>query len=237
MSTPDELTPHAAEIRLGQYGERGKPYECSNEKALYEIALTLLGEVQRLRKVPATRAEVLREEARNLRKVEREDTPQGALGTRTGLLRAALILDERADAAEREKARCGRDIETAIGTYPCERDGDHHGDCDERTEAEIAAQGEKDTATAATSTRFAIDHRRATTERHELLRLAIRDQGGEWTTRRVRLLYRGLGIRDLFRSTLRHDLAELCRAGHLTLHDQDKGRRYYTPTTNGGDAR
>ena len=100
-----------------------------------------------------------------------------------------------------------------------------------------AEQGEKDTAPAATSTRFAIDHRRATTERHELLRLAIRDQGGEWTTRRVRLLYRGLGIRDLFRSTLRHDLAELCRAGHLTLHDEDKGRRYYTPTTNGGDAR
>lgn len=61
----------------------------------------LLGEIDRLRADRnAYRAEVLREEARNLRKVEREDTPEGALGTRTGLLRAALILDERADAAE-----------------------------------------------------------------------------------------------------------------------------------------
>lgn len=42
-------------------------------------------------------AESLRKEAANLRRVEREETPEGALGTRTGLLRAALILDERAD--------------------------------------------------------------------------------------------------------------------------------------------
>ncbi|MFF3092307.1 hypothetical protein [Streptomyces cyaneofuscatus] len=46
---------------------------------------------------PLLRAETLREEAANLRRVEREDTPEGALGTRTGLLRAALILDERID--------------------------------------------------------------------------------------------------------------------------------------------
>ncbi|MGW4388239.1 hypothetical protein [Streptomyces sp. NPDC004685] len=51
----------------------------------------------------AYRVEILREEMRNLRRIEREDTPQGALGTRTGLLRAALILDERAELV-REKA-------------------------------------------------------------------------------------------------------------------------------------
>ncbi|MFB7711643.1 hypothetical protein [Streptomyces sp. NPDC056105] len=45
----------------------------------------------------AYRSEILREEMRNLRRIEREDTPEGALGTRTGLLRAALILDERAE--------------------------------------------------------------------------------------------------------------------------------------------
>lgn len=44
-----ELTPRAAEIRLAQYGERGKPFECGNEKALYEIALTLQAEIDRLR--------------------------------------------------------------------------------------------------------------------------------------------------------------------------------------------
>ncbi|MGW6747591.1 hypothetical protein [Streptomyces sp. NPDC055006] len=45
----------------------------------------------------AYRSEILREEMRHLRRIEREDTPEGALGTRTGLLRAALILDERAE--------------------------------------------------------------------------------------------------------------------------------------------
>ena len=41
----ENLTPRAAEIRLAQYGERGKPYECGNEKALYEIALALKAEL------------------------------------------------------------------------------------------------------------------------------------------------------------------------------------------------
>lgn len=56
--------------------------------------------------VDAYRVEVLREEMKNLRRIEREDTPEGAIGTRTGLLRAALILDERAEAVE-EKATAG----------------------------------------------------------------------------------------------------------------------------------
>lgn len=45
-------------------------------------------------------AESLRKEATNLRRIEREETPKGALGTRTGLLRAAVVLDERADMIE-----------------------------------------------------------------------------------------------------------------------------------------
>jgi hypothetical protein len=62
--------------------------------------IATLHDVERAEKlVDAHRAEVLREEMRNLRRIEREDTPEGALGTRTGLLRAALILDERAETA------------------------------------------------------------------------------------------------------------------------------------------
>lgn len=79
---------------------------------------------------PLLRAETLREEAANLRRVEREDTPEGALGTRTGLLRAALILDERideqagrpvhprrADAAKEHQA--ARDDNPTGQKYPC----------------------------------------------------------------------------------------------------------------------
>lgn len=47
----------------------------------------------------AYRAEVLREEATRLRRVERE-MPHGAHGTRMGVLKAALVLDEDADTAE-----------------------------------------------------------------------------------------------------------------------------------------
>ncbi|MFI1676999.1 hypothetical protein [Streptomyces sp. NPDC020607] len=45
----------------------------------------------------AAEAEALRKQAAILRRVEREETPEGATGVREGLLRAALILDERAD--------------------------------------------------------------------------------------------------------------------------------------------
>ncbi|MFE5996731.1 hypothetical protein ACFQ6C_07535 [Streptomyces sp. NPDC056454] len=56
---------------------------------------------------PLLRAEILRDEMKNLRRIEREDTPEGALGTRTGLLRAALILDERAETAQPETTHQG----------------------------------------------------------------------------------------------------------------------------------
>lgn len=63
------------------------------------VALSLrLDATEAYRLAHAYLAESLRKEAANLRRVEREETPEDALGTRTGLLRAALILDERADA-------------------------------------------------------------------------------------------------------------------------------------------
>jgi alpha-D-ribose 1-methylphosphonate 5-triphosphate synthase subunit PhnI len=62
------------------------------------VALSLrLDAIEAHRLANAYRAEVLRNEASNLRRVEREEVPEGALGTKTGLLKAALILDERAD--------------------------------------------------------------------------------------------------------------------------------------------
>lgn len=62
-------------------------------------SMTVWDPTQAREALDAYRAEILREEMRNLRRVEREETPEGALGTRTGLLRAALILDERAEQA------------------------------------------------------------------------------------------------------------------------------------------
>ncbi|MEV7793367.1 hypothetical protein AB0O68_15445 [Streptomyces sp. NPDC087512] len=65
------------------------------------VALSLrLDASEAYRLAHAYLAESLRKEAANLRRIEREETPEGALGTRTGLLRAALILDERADTIE-----------------------------------------------------------------------------------------------------------------------------------------
>lgn len=85
------------------------------------VALSLrLDAVEAYRLAHVYRAEVLRQEASNLRKVEREDTPEGALGTRTGLLRAALILDERADAVE-EKSSPRGDVATPTTTDTARR--------------------------------------------------------------------------------------------------------------------
>lgn len=72
--------------------------------------------------VNAYRVEMLRTEATNLRRVEREATPQGALGTRTGLLRAALILDERADLVGEKSSREPAADATPGEGYPGETD-------------------------------------------------------------------------------------------------------------------
>ncbi|MFJ1696224.1 hypothetical protein ACIOHC_13895 [Streptomyces sp. NPDC088252] len=53
MSADDKLTVSAAEIRLAQYGEqsglRVATYDSGTEKALHQIALTLLAELDRVR--------------------------------------------------------------------------------------------------------------------------------------------------------------------------------------------
>lgn len=60
-----------------------------------------------------------------------------------------------------------------------------------------------------------------------LLRAVIRE-GGEWTTERVRRTYQRAGVDAPQRTTARHGLAALRKAGHLILHD-GPARRYYTP--------
>lgn len=50
----EPMTPHAAQVRLAQYGERTKTwstatYDSGTEKALHEIASALSAEVDRLR--------------------------------------------------------------------------------------------------------------------------------------------------------------------------------------------
>lgn len=46
----EPLTPHAAQVRLAQYGECAKSYDSSIEKTLHEIALALSAEVDRVRR-------------------------------------------------------------------------------------------------------------------------------------------------------------------------------------------
>ncbi|MGW6459351.1 hypothetical protein ACWF94_26065 [Streptomyces sp. NPDC055078] len=70
--------------------------------------------------------------------------------------------------------------------------------------------------------------------RQEILHEHIVAAGGRWSTSRVLQTYRPLGIR-VTRYAARSDLAELHRQGHLTLHDQDPNRRFYT-AAGGSDA-
>lgn len=62
---------------------------------------------------------------------------------------------------------------------------------------------------------------------------AIREQRGEWTTKRVLALYRRLGLEPNgmrythLRSVARGDLRDLARMGHL-VQGADPSRRFYT---------
>jgi hypothetical protein len=97
--------------------------------------------------LPADRPAVLREAADELGRMD-YDTDSNDYGYDTyrdawngGVMDGADLLRRLAAAAPQSgqpKARCGRDIETALGTYACERDADHSGDCDERTEGEMS---------------------------------------------------------------------------------------------------
>ncbi|MFJ4681995.1 hypothetical protein [Streptomyces sp. NPDC088789] len=70
---------------------------------------------------------------------------------------------------------------------------------------------------------------------------AIREQGGEWTTKDVLALYRRLDLtpsdmrRAHQRSVARGDLRDLTAWGWLTAHD-DPGRLHYTLHTRKGAA-
>jgi hypothetical protein len=72
-------------------------------------------------------------------------------------------------------------------------------------------------------------------DRLALLRRAVRDGRGEWTTHRVQELYRAREYDAPFRRTARQDLAALARQGLLVLDDTDPGRRVFRPArVNGG---
>jgi hypothetical protein len=65
---------------------------------------------------------------------------------------------------------------------------------------------------------------------------AIRAEGGEWTTGRVRRTWHQLLGTHVLRFTVRRYLAALHRDGHLDLHGGDTPRRYYTYCEKGGSA-
>ncbi|MFJ1695740.1 hypothetical protein ACIOHC_11400 [Streptomyces sp. NPDC088252] len=77
----------------------------------------------------------------------------------------------------------------------------------------------------------------AAADRLALLRRAVRDHQGEWTTRRVRELYRSRAYDAPFRRTARQDLAVLARQGLLVLDDTDPGRRVFRLNHAHGGAR
>ncbi|MEU2135334.1 hypothetical protein [Streptomyces sp. NPDC018352] len=74
-------------------------------------------------------------------------------------------------------------------------------------------------------------------DRLTLLRRAVRDYQGEWTTRMVQDLYRAREYAAPQRKTARDDLATLHRQGLLVLDDTDPGRRVFRlARMNGGSA-
>ena len=56
----------------------------------------------------------------------------------------------------------------------------------------------------------------------------IREQDGEWTTGRVKQLYRRHLTGHIYRHNIRRDLAHLHREGHLDRRGDGTSRRYYT---------
>lgn len=64
-----------------------------------------------------------------------------------------------------------------------------------------------------------------------VLDAAIRDEGGEWTTRRVQALYTQHYGRGPFRVDARGCLSQRARQGLLRLVDLDPNRRHFTLTT------
>ncbi|MDX2707308.1 hypothetical protein PV350_31300 [Streptomyces sp. PA03-6a] len=76
-----------------------------------------------------------------------------------------------------------------------------------------------------------------TDDRRAALLTTIRQRGGQWTTGRVRALYKRLYPGHVYRSALRSDLALLHRKGHLVRNDGPRGRYYTLATAEGGTHR
>lgn len=73
----------------------------------------------------------------------------------------------------------------------------------------------------------------ATRDRRQILLGRITTELGQWTTRRTSRTYQALGITGVFRSAVRADLSALHKAGHLDLHDENPGCRFYTYAVKG----
>lgn len=73
-------------------------------------------------------------------------------------------------------------------------------------------------------------------ERLPVLRDAVEQWLGEWTTRRVQRLYGARFGPGPWRRAAGSDLATLHQQHLLDLHDEDPGRRFYTMNTIGDDA-
>ncbi|MGA5424569.1 hypothetical protein [Streptomyces lavendulocolor] len=65
------------------------------------------------------------------------------------------------------------------------------------------------------------------TARLSVLRTAVAQRPGPWTTQKVRRLYAAQGIPAPFRGTARRDLDQVAREGLLTRDDSDPNRRVF----------
>lgn len=73
-------------------------------------------------------------------------------------------------------------------------------------------------------------------DRLAVLRRAVRDHTGEWTTGKVVQLYKERGLHIPCRKTARKDLARLARQGLLVERGPQNGRHYTLKRWNGGAA-
>ena len=70
----------------------------------------------------------------------------------------------------------------------------------------------------------------------ELALEAIRAEGGEWTTGRMRRTWHQIAGTHVLRASVRRYLADLHRDGHLDRHGDGTARRYYTLRQEGATA-
>jgi hypothetical protein len=190
--------------------------------------------------VDAYRIETLRDEASNLRRVEREEVPEGALGTKTGLLKAALILDERADLAG-QKATASAPTATpaapAFGPLPdylhaIGQAGSQYEQALYTAYRKAIAEVARLQAKTAASQPSAGEVIPADTNRRARL-LHEMAHGARWKSGDVVRWYQAQGLTGLGVRAARHDLAVLRDSGAITEHNE-KGVRFYTLNSQKG---